>query len=281
MYIKSPAKINLSLKITGTREDGYHLLEMVNLPIDLHDVIEIEELPHGGDTYVTCDEFHLAGLHSNLCQKAVIAMRERFGFKQNYRIHIHKEIPFAAGLGGGSSNAASVMLALNKLLRLNAPMDVLKEIALSLGSDVPFFLNPKPSLVTGIGETIRPIAVKKDYHVLVVQPPKGLSTKEVYAACDASKREEIDTAKVVDALRLGDDDGILNGRGNDLYPAACELYPEVRLFVEDLKKIFPLAAMSGSGSSVFALTSDGKAAKDAYHKMDKAGYNVFLCKVIK
>ena len=281
MVIKSPAKINLALQICGTREDGYHLLRMVNLPLELHDVIEIESLPYYNDTYVTCDEMRLLGLRSNLCTKAVDLLRAKFGFKNHFMIRIHKEIPFAAGLGGGSSNAAVVLIALDKILKLGLSIDQLCELALPLGSDIPFFLRCQPALAEGIGDILTPIKPKKSYHCLLVKPEQGLSTKDVYQHCDDFDRLPIDIDAVVKGLEAGDDDLVAQSFGNDLYPASCHLLPLVKEVVDGLKaEGFPLAAMSGSGSCCFALTSDLKKAKAAEKKYSKKGFDVILTKTL-
>ena len=282
MNIRSFAKINVSLRNLGPRpEDGYHELEMVNLPIDLHDVITIDPLPYEGDTYITCNDLRLLGLKGNLCTRALEAMRERYGFKENFRISIHKNIPFAAGLGGGSSNAACVMLALDQMLKLHASKEDLNEIGLRLGADVPFFLNPKPCLVTGIGEKMSPIPVKGVIYCLVVKPEEGLSTKDVYAICDSFPKENIDTKGVLEGLENQDLAQVAACRGNDLYAPAKSLLPKIETIVSNLKSEgFAVAAMSGSGSACFGLTMDRRLAMKAERKFIKAGYIVRLSKVL-
>ena len=282
MVIKSPAKINLALQINGTREDGYHLLRMVNIPLELHDVIEITTLPYYNDTYVTCDEMRLVGLRSNLCTRAVDLLRNKFGFKNHFMIHIHKEIPFAAGLGGGSSNAAVVLMALNHILKLGLSIDELCEIALPLGSDIPFFLKGTPALAEGIGEKLTPLKPKKQYHCLLVKPEEGLSTKDVYQHCDDEGRLPIDIDAVVHGLENGDEKEIADHFGNDLYPASCKLLPKVKTIVDTLRADgFPLSAMSGSGSCCFALSEDLKKIKAEEKKMIKLGHDVVLTRTLR
>ncbi|MCR5348724.1 MAG: 4-(cytidine 5'-diphospho)-2-C-methyl-D-erythritol kinase [Bacilli bacterium] len=281
MIVKSPAKINLALQINGNREDGYHFLRMVNLFLELHDIIEIETLPYYNDTYVTCDEMRLVGLRSNLCTRAVDLLRSRFGFKNHFIIHIHKKIPFAAGLGGGSSNAASVLLALNKMLKLGLTPEQLCEIALPLGSDIPFFIMGHPALAEGIGEKLTPIHPKKSYHCLLVKPEKGLSTKDVYSCVDEFDRVNVNIEGVILGVETGDDQKIAECFGNDLYPASCSLLPEVGKVVGQLQADgFPLSAMSGSGSCCFALSTDLKKIKSEEKKLMKQGYDVILTKTL-
>ncbi|MBQ7250468.1 MAG: 4-(cytidine 5'-diphospho)-2-C-methyl-D-erythritol kinase [Bacilli bacterium] len=281
MVIKCHAKINLALQVKGTREDGYHLLSMVNLPIDLHDVIEIESLPYYKDTYIVCDELRLLNGHSNICMKVIEHMRAKCGFQENFLVRIHKGIPSAAGLGGGSSDAANVMMAVNHMLKLGLSTRDLCELSLPVGSDIPFFLHGKPALVEGIGNIVTPITVKKTYHALIIKPEKGLSTKDVYKACNETERLLIDTSKVVDGLVEGDDGKIIANFGNDLFPAAKKLLPEVADIVAELRKDgFPLSAMTGSGSCCYALSCDAKTLKSEEKKWIKKGYDTYLTKLL-
>ena len=279
--VKSRAKINLSLKIVKTREDGYHELEMVMIPLELHDIIEITREPSLMDTYITCDDVGLAHLHNNLCTKAVEAMRKEFGFKDNFNINIHKEIPFAAGLGGGSSNAAAVITSIIKILNLKADPEVINRVALSIGADVPFFIEGKPSFVTGLGEQLKEISVKSTYHCLIVKPQKGLSTKEVYEVSDSCEKTSINSADVLEALKMDDFAKLSASIGNDLYLPATQILPEVKDVVEQLKSAgFPVAAMTGSGSACFGLSKDAHFVKEAAKKFKNLGYVVRVTKTI-
>ncbi|MBQ4254530.1 MAG: 4-(cytidine 5'-diphospho)-2-C-methyl-D-erythritol kinase [Bacilli bacterium] len=283
MNIKAHAKINLSLKVLGKLENGYHDLEMVNLPIELHDVIDCTFLPFSSsNTFITCNDLRLHAGRANLCHKAVDALREVYGFTKNFRIDIYKEIPFSAGLGGGSSDAAATLIAVNKMLKLGATLDQLKEIGLKIGSDVPFFLENCPCIVRGIGEKLEPISVKDQYECLIVKPEEGLSTEKVYKVSDGFEKADIDTKGVVEGLRIGDEALIGKSIGNDLMSAAESLVPEVGKICRHLKEQgFIIASMSGSGSSVFALTKDAKKAKETYRKLEKSDYTVILTKTMR
>ena len=281
MLVKSYAKINLSLKITGNRDDGYHFLEMINLPIDLYDTIEISRIPASMGSYVTLDDPNLSQLQENLGTRALNMMREAFGFKDNFNIKIHKEIPSGAGLGGGSSDAATIMLMLNKILRLNATKEKMDQIALALGADVPYFLNPVPAKVTGIGEEIVPIKVKKKYFCLLVKPTQSLSTADVYNLSDYCQKYRIETDKVAEGLASGDDIMVERYSGNDLLPAAEKLAPEIgEIFATMKNDGFNLASMSGSGSTLFALSTDLKKCQQEAKKFERKGYLVKVCKVL-
>ncbi len=283
MIVKSFGKINLSLSVKGLTEGGYHKLEMVNLPIELHDTIEINCTPYLQDSFVTCDDAHLNALHRNLCTKALEAMRNKFGFTENFLIHIHKEIPFAAGLGGGSSNAAAVILAIAKMLKLKTTTEELAEIGLSIGADVPYFLTCSPAHLSGIGEVVKPIRTKRSYDVVLIKPDKGLSTKDVFNCCDEFARLPIDTEKVIEGLETGNEQMIAEAAGNDLTMASVSLLPEIQTVIEEMKSegAFFYVAMTGSGSSVFGLSTDTKKAKESYRRFDRLGYNVFLTRTMQ
>ncbi len=282
MISKSYAKINLSLKVLGTREDGYHLLEMINLPLCLHDIIIFERLPQSVGTHIVCDDPGLSSLKHNLCSKAFNLMKEKYGFSDTFLIKIHKEIPFAAGLGGGSSNAATVLMGLNKILHLGASIDELSEIGLKIGADVPFFLKNKPMEVAGIGETMKEIKIKRNWHILLVKPEKGVSTAEVYKICDSFPKTSADTALVKEGLAEFDETKIARGIGNDLMAPAESLLPEIGNVYSLLRKFgFPIVSMSGSGSCCFAMSKSEQQCKDAFHKLDKMGYVVRLTKILE
>lgn len=281
MIIKSPAKINLSLKVKDKRPDGYHELEMVEIPLELHDVLEFEALPHSPDPYITCDDVGIISIKNNLCKKALDAMRAHFKFTENFAINVHKDIPFAAGLGGGSSNAAAVMLGIKALLKLKTTPEEMNQIGLSLGADVPFFLQTHPCLVGGIGEVLTPIKIAKAYECLIVKPLAGLSTTQVFAIADSCQRRAIDTGKVVEALATGDDVLLAKSLGNDLMAPAERLLPDVGEVYDLLRKEgFSIVSMSGSGSSLFALSMDGRKCREAARKFYRLGYTVRLTKIV-
>ncbi len=281
MIVKSYSKINVSLKVLGQKEDGYHDLEMVVLPVELHDIIEINRFNGGSTTYVTCDDLELASMQYNLCYKAVEQMRSVFGFDDAFEIVIHKRIPFAAGMGGGSSNAACVINAVCKMKGISNTDPKVLEIAKNIGADVPFFVACKPALVTGIGENLKEIKCKKKYHCLIVKPKKGLSTKSIFDICDTFERTDCQTERVIKALEEGDDALLAENIGNDLYKPACSLLPEVQEVVDALKSYgLPMTAMTGSGSAVFSLSTDVKLLKEAALKISGNDRFVEISKIL-
>lgn len=214
--------------------------------------------------------------------KAFKLMQQTYGFKETFNIRIHKNIPFAAGLGGGSSNAAIVMMAIRDILKLPATNEELAALSVKLGADVPYFFTLKPALVEGIGEIVKEIPVKKNYYALVVKPVDGCSTKEIYESSDSFDKFNINVEGVIEGLAKGDDDLIAASMGNDLYPAAAKQVPEIDVILNELRKEgLKIVAMSGSGSSCFALSDNFWKLKLISLKMEKKNYIVRLAKVIK
>ena len=163
--VKSYAKINISLRVVKKREDGYHELDSVMVPIELHDSIIISTLKNSGDNFVTIDDFSNGLVHYNLATEGINALANKYGFSTKFRVYIHKVIPMQYGLGGGSSNAGCVINAVNSYLKLNLPYEELVALSTGLGADIPFFLTNKPARCSGIGERVEFINVKNDYYV--------------------------------------------------------------------------------------------------------------------
>ncbi len=277
MIIKAHAKINVALDVLDRREDNYHNLDMVMVPLDLHDSIDISLLPSVYDTYITCDDVSLETGQYNLCTIALSAMRQKYNFKNQFRIHIHKSIPMSAGLGGGSSDAAAVIHGVCSLLKINPDPKEIIELCRTIGSDVPFCYKGLPAHVTGVGDIVEPISIAKNYYVLIVKPTEGLSTKTVYQHYDDLEKDHVNVAGVISALASGDDVSLAANMGNALERPAISLYPEVDKIKNALKaEGFNLVLMSGSGSSVFALSENNRKIAKAETKFTKMGYTVIL-----
>lgn len=282
MYLKSFAKINVYLDVLSKRDDGYHEMEMIILPLELHDSIEIEHLPFLQDSYVTCDHIDMIDPKYNLINTTISKLREEYHFTQNYNIHVHKEIPIQAGLGGGSSNAAVIINSFNRFLSLNMSEQKKIDIAKSIGADVPFCLFGKPAIVQGIGEKLTFIRPKHQYNVLIIKPSTGLSTKQVFNVSDTMTLKHGNIEDVKKALLEGDDELLANSMFNALEDASMSLTSEIQetktlLFNEGFKMVL----MSGSGSCVYALTRDNGKAKSVAKKLAKLGYEVYLTKTFK
>ena len=270
--VKSYAKINISLLVKEKRPDGYHELDSLMVPIELHDSIVISPLYNRDDSFVTVDDFSNGLIHYNLAGSAIDTLEKRYGVHKSFRVYIHKNIPMQAGLGGGSSNAAFTLKAINQILKLGASDEELIELAAPLGADIPFFIKCTPSRCGGIGEKMQPLEIKNNYHVLIVKPAEGVSTKECFKLLDSRPYPEVDIEKVVEALRDGDDEKLAKYMGNSLQPSAIEIVPEIKVIIDYLKEQgLKLVQMSGSGSSVFAMSTDKSILKRVQKQIDEEG----------
>ena len=282
LVVQSYAKINLCLDITGVREDGYHLLDMVMVPISLHDTLLIEETPRAVDNYITLDEFIIGDAQNNTVTQAINYLDDKYHLNTKFKIDMHKVIPMKAGLGGGSSNAAFTLKTISAYKKLNATEEELHNAAVKIGADVPFFIKNKPARCKGIGDILEPITIKNDYFVLIVKPEKGCPTKEVFARYDKQQNKvhgNVDT--VVKALEEGDDELLANSMFNVLEDASIKVVPEIQNIKDELKDLgFKLVLMSGSGSSVFALSTDKKLIKLANKKLENKYYTT-IAKILK
>ncbi len=282
MYIKAYAKINIALNVLGKDDNGYHQLDMVNLPLELHDSIEISVLPDSSDSFITCDDIEIEETKYNLITIAINKAREKYKFKQQFTIHVYKDIPISAGLAGGSANAAAVLNALFQLLKIKPSRDEKIELGKSIGADVPYCLFNIPSRVRGIGEIIEPIKIKKSYHVLIVKPLKGLSTKNVFDRADGMELENGNIDNVIEALAKGDDDLLAKSVHNALEKPSFSMLPEIAKIKDSLLKDgIKIVLMSGSGSSVIALEEDAKKLTKLEKKYAKMGYDTRLTRTLR
>ena len=281
LHIRSFAKINISLNITKKREDGFHELDSVMLPISLHDSLVISKLNNATDNFVTVDDFSIGTFSYNLATFSIEKLQSVYHFDDKFRILIHKVIPIQAGLGGGSSNAAFTMMAVNSILKLGASDDELIELGKTLGCDIPFFIKCKPARVQGVGEILTPIEVKNNYYVLLVKPEAGCSTKEIYAISDTMDLKVCNIDNVIKALADGDDELLANNISNALQEPAISLVPSIQAIINELHEFgLNIVQVTGSGSAVFALSTDRSLLKKVLKKLEDK-YEVELCKVLK
>ena len=281
LLLKSYAKINICLNVVGKREDGYHELDMIILPLKLHDSILMTELKNATDHFVTIDDFSLGLFKYNIATATIEKMQKAYNFAEKFRITIHKNIPMQSGLGGGSSNSGTVINAVNEYCKLGMTDEDKIKIATGLGADVPFFVFNKPARCRGIGEKLDFINVKNDYYALIVKPAQGCSTQQVYEVSDTMDLPVGDVEKVKEALETGNDDLLAESIFNALEQPAISIVPEIqviknKLFAAGLK----IVQMTGSGSAVFALSTDKKLIKNAARILEDQ-YLVEETKVIR
>ena len=280
LHIRSFAKINISLNITKKRDDGFHELDSVMLPISMHDSLVVSKL-NATDNFVTVDDFSIGTFSYNLATFAIEKLQSIYHFNDKFRVLIHKVIPIQAGLGGGSSNAACTLKAVNSMLKLGATDEELIDIAKSLGCDIPFFIKCKPSRVQGVGEVLTPITVKNNYYVLIVKPEPGCSTREVYGLSDQMDLKTCDINNVIKALEEGDDELLANSISNALQEPAIKLVPSIQTIIDELKeKGLKIVQVTGSGSAVFALSTDKNILKKVLKELENK-YEVEIAKVLK
>lgn len=281
MYLKANAKINLALNVVGKREDGYHELDMIFLPLHLHDTIAVSRISKKKDSHILIND-EPVNFANNFCENVIRDFTKRYSIKKKYEFDIYKEIPSEAGMGGGSSDAAAIAQFYRKKFKLDIPDLLLTQILLKHGSDIPYFLVNKPARVRGIGDRIEPIKVKNDYFVLIVKPKAGLSTKLVYEALKQEKSTPANIENVIIALETGDDELLAKSIGNALEEPAMKMCPKVKEIKEYLKSNgFPITMMTGSGTAVFSLCHDHDQVEKMVNNLNNLNYKCFYTKIIK
>jgi 4-diphosphocytidyl-2-C-methyl-D-erythritol kinase len=264
--VAAPAKLNLFLHVTGRRADGYHLLQSAFVLLDWHDTLHFERRAEGK---LSREDLGGPLPADDLVLRAARALQQHAGTSQGAHIAIEKRLPSEAGMGGGSSDAASCLLALNRLWSLKLPLAALERIGLQLGADVPFFLRGRNAWVEGVGERITPLDLPAA-RFAVVKPPRGLATKDIFGN---------------PALKRDSDSATISGFAanpwgfghNDLEPVARQLCPEVGEAIEWLGSQGLKARMTGSGSAVFALLPPGSKLAQAPDHWARSGWVVREC----
>ena len=253
LLVKAPAKINLSLDVLSKRPDGYHEVEMIMTTIDLADRIELI-LEEKDSIKINSLNRFVPDDQRNLAYQAANLLKKKFNVKKGVTIKIEKNIPVAAGLAGGSSDAAAVLRGLNKLWDLQLTLDELAEIGAEIGSDVSFCVYGGTALATGRGEMIKEIPAPPICWVVLAKPFIGVSTADIYKKLNVSQINHPDTEGMIECIRTGDYEAMCNNVGNVLEDVTLNLYPEVAQIKDQMKKFGADAVlMSGSGPTVFGL----------------------------
>ena len=254
--VHAPAKINLTLDIVGVREDGYHLLESLFQSVSIYDTVTAEKADGitldapGGDCPVK----------KNTAHKAAKAFFDATGIEGGVHLTVAKRIPQQAGMGGGSADAAGVLVALNALYETDLSRETLCEIGLTIGADVPFCVKGGTAFVTGIGEKLLPLPPLPECYIVIAQPQEGISTKEAYAAVDnATITHRPDNQSAIACLFYGDLEGVC-AQAVNVFEVATEL-EGVKDIRRKMEAFSPLCSqMTGSGSVVFAIFDNREAA---------------------
>lgn len=267
LTINACAKINLGLDVVQRLPNGYHQVKMVMQTIDLRDELTLEKIQDGIE--LTTDAKNLPTDESNLIYKAAKLMRETLSLRQGVRIHLKKNIPMAAGMGGGSADAAAALKGMNRLFHLDISDRELMELGASLGADVPFCILGGTALAEGIGEKLTPLAPVPPCHVLVAKPDISVSTKYVYEHLNCpglARHPDIDG--MTDAIRRGSLRGILERMENVLESVTIPAYPVIASLKEEMRRLGAGGSlMSGSGPTVFGIFTEEAAAREAFLRL--------------
>jgi 4-diphosphocytidyl-2-C-methyl-D-erythritol kinase len=299
LILPAYAKLNLTLDVTGLRPDGYHEIDSVMQTISLHDLISVER--------TECRVFDAVGPPISGENLVLKAARELEGYTSRaleFTIRLFKRIPMAAGLGGGSADAAAFLKAANRLYDLKLKHAELIEIATAVGQDVPFFLKGGTARATGLGSTLSPLRpVAASWRFLVIFPPVEVSTRAVYDAVDGSQESAHRTPALVTALTNpppqpspargevpasipspsgGGQGGGGGGRvfGNDLEPASRRVYPALDEAIDRLRRLLPDLTMTGTGAALFALVPGRVDGESALASVRGLGYSASLCRPV-
>jgi 4-diphosphocytidyl-2-C-methyl-D-erythritol kinase len=256
MQLWAPAKVNISFKVKGRRPDGFHEIETLMAPISLADRLTIEKSTRAGQIDFSCDDSSLPTGEDNLVVRAASLFRERSGNRSGLEINLEKNIPHGAGLGGGSSDAATTLLGLNELLEAGLAEEELIQLGAALGSDVPFFVTRSAAVCRGRGELVTPVRLETKFRLLLLKPDFGVPTPWAYRQWkDSRELAEIDySPQEVGGIRFF----------NDLERPVFEKF----VFLAHLKNWLrrqpevAVALMSGSGSTLFAVIRDGSEPED-------------------
>jgi 4-diphosphocytidyl-2-C-methyl-D-erythritol kinase len=284
MILKSYAKINLTLKIGKKAKGGLHEIESVMHPIELFDNLTFEKLD--SDEVIIMSNNPSIMNKDNLVYKAAMMLKKRYGVKVGVRATIEKNIPLGAGLGGGSANAASALIALNSLWKLKMDAKKMTQAAIELGSDVPFFLSQKPALVTGTGEKVKVVTSYPKINAVIVNPGFQVSTKWAYDSWEKNKKKlpkhkTITAQAYVKLMQKKDVEGMADNLHNDFTEVISKKYKVIKDIRQLMNKYGALdSCLSGSGPTVYGLFSSIYTAREAYFKLKDIYPFVYLTKTV-
>ncbi len=274
LVINAPAKINLFLDIIGKLDNGYHSLFMVMQAVGLSDRVTVEKAEESGILLI-CSEESLPTDKRNIAYKAALAFCNRANVEPKLKIHIEKNIPFEAGLAGGSADAAAVIVGLNQLFKTDFSQRELCEIGLEVGSDVPFCIVGGTCLSQNTGGVLSELKPLKDCTIVLAKPKAGVSTAEAYAAADSTHLYHPDSMRMLDACEKGDFEKICKYAGN-VFEQVIEVVDRIEFKRIMRKHGAALCQMSGSGPTVFAIFENRENAQSCAEELKKLCPNVFI-----
>ncbi len=250
-------KINLGLDVLGKREDGYHTVRMIMQTVELHDTLDFKENATGEIT-MTCDNETLPVDDNNLCIRAAKLLKDEFGFEGGVDIHLKKRIPIAAGMAGGSTDAATVLKAVNEIFELGLSKKELMKRGVTLGADIPYCIMGGTALAEGIGEKLTRLSPMPSVPVLIAKPPVNVSTGKVYGALDSLETyDHPNIDALIHSIEYEDILGIAPKMGNVLADVTMPMVPEIAEIVDFMESHGAVRAMmTGSGPTVFGIFED-------------------------
>ena len=274
MRLKALAKINLGLDVLRRKEDGYHEVKMIMQTINLHDQIHMKKIEED-EIKIRTNLYYLPNNENNLAYKAAKMLKDEFNLPGGVSINLKKVIPVAAGMAGGSSDAAAVLFGMNKMYGLKLSMQELMDRGVKLGADVPYCIMRGTALAEGIGEKLTKLPAMPKCHILIAKPPINVSTKFVYENLHANDLKPEDHPPVdaqIEALKEGDLEKLVANMGNVLERVTVPAYPVIDEIKQLMMENGALGAMmSGSGPTVFGIFTSYTKAKEAYEKIEKSG----------
>ncbi|GAA0467264.1 4-(cytidine 5'-diphospho)-2-C-methyl-D-erythritol kinase [Alkalibacillus silvisoli] len=276
IYEKAPAKINLTLDVLYKRDDGYHEVEMVMTTVDLSDRLGFECL-NVNKVVIDSENRFVPDDHRNLAYQAAQVFKEYCGIKSGVKIEIDKNIPVAAGLAGGSSDAAATIRGLNRLFTTNLTNREMEKMAEQIGSDVPFCIQGGTQLATGRGEVLDPLPPLPPCYVVLAKPNIGVSTKEVYDRVNFERMKHPHTKKVIKALNNQDFSSVCDRLENVLEPITVSMHKEIPQIKEQMVNAEADGVlMSGSGPTVYALVKQESKADRIYNSLKGFCQEVYI-----
>ena len=280
LYVKAPAKINLTLDVLGKRSDGYHEVEMIMTTVDLADRIGLEPTMDGSIRIKSADRF-VPDDHRNLAYQAAKLLKDTYGINEGVSITLEKKIPVAAGLAGGSSDAAATLKGLNELWNLNLSVDELAEHGAKIGSDVSFCVYGGTALATGRGEQIRELPAPPNCWIVLAKPSIGVSTADVYGGLNIQEVVHPDTKSMIQAIKEKNYELMCQSMGNALEQVTLKLHPEVSTIKEQMTKFGADAVlMSGSGPTVFGVVQHESRVNRIYNGLRGFCDEVFVVRLL-
>lgn len=282
MIVYAPAKINLFLEIINKRADGYHNIESIMHTVSLFDTLEFSELKEDKIELI-CENTNLPNDRTNLVYKAAEKFKEKYNINTGIKIKLTKNIPMGAGLGGGSSDAAAVLNAMNKFWNINDTLSNLEILAASLGADVPFFLTGGTAKISGIGDIVEKLNLNKEYQFVLVKPNFGVSTVHAYSKVNFPLTN---VHKIDNIMRYIEQNSLNYENAKDLFFNRFEElvfgeYPEIKQIKNTLESIGCISLMSGSGATVFGLLQGQENLDSVAEFLTNRKWNVWFVKSFK